>query len=47
MTEMGIGVGFIAVLLGYARHIGLVEALQNRQAEPVKADAGQYKGAGP
>ena len=44
---MGIGVGLVALLLRDAGDIGLVEALQQRQAEAVKADADQHESAGP
>ena len=43
MAEMGIGIGLVALLLGDARDIGLIETFQPGQAEAVKADTGQDK----
>ena len=47
VADMGAGVGLVALLLGDARDILGVEALQSRQAEAVEQDAGQHEGAGP
>ena len=47
VADMGVGVGLVALLLGDAGDIGLVEALQPRQTVAIKSNTGEHKAASP